>query len=161
MSKLHYVIKFNSKQSSINPYGQKGTYPLSSVQFAYGVRSFNGMGDRKGETIIDTTYFTLNELNNSEFDQVVLQDLQAYIDQLLTTKMAPDTITVYEIATSDDSANYKIVRQVEHPEALIGDAREGYVIVSDKATLSTIPVGGKDATYKTAIDFKNRQVNAK
>ncbi len=161
MSEIHSVIKFGSKASGITPYGQKDCFPLYGAKLAYGVRTYAGAGDRKGGTDIDTSYFMPLDQNDTQFDQDVVQTLNAHLTQFLTTKMAEDTVTVYEITTSDDSANYKINRSVEHPKAVIGQHSNGFIIISDEATLSTIPEGGKEATNKIKIDFKNRQVNGK
>jgi hypothetical protein len=161
MSKTHYVIKFGAKASSETPYGQKDTFPLENGSLAYGRRTFNGIGDRKGETAMNTTYFSVLDNNDTSFDQDIAQQLRAYLTQLVTTNMKPDTITILEVVTTDDSSNYKINSSIEHPEALIGEEDGVFTIVSDAATLSTIPEGGKEATNKTALDFKNRRVNAK
>lgn len=162
MSTTHYLVSFKAKQSSESPYGQKGAYPISGADLAYGYRSFSGIGDKKGETCIDTSYFGLLDKEHTHFDQDIIQELEAYVRKLTTTKMAPDTITLLEITTSDDSANYKVNASAEHPEALIGiNNGGGLIITSDKATLSTIPEGGTEATFKTEIDFKNRRVNGK
>lgn len=161
MSKMHYVIKFNAKGSGETPFGQKDTFPLENANLAYGRRTFNGIGDRKGETTMNTSYFTILDGDDTSFDQHIAQQLRAYLTELVTTNMKPDTITIMEVATTDDSSNYKINRSIEHPEALIGEDGGVFTIVSDSATLSTIPEGGEEATNKTALDFKNRRVNAK
>lgn len=161
MSKTHYVIKFGSKASGETPHGQKDTFPLENASLGYGKRTFNGIGDRRGDTTMNTTYFTILDHDDTSFDQDIAQKLRAYLTDLVTKQMKPDTITIMEVTTTDDSANYKINSSIEHPEALIGEENGVFTIVSDSATLSTIPEGGKDATNKTALDFKNRRVNAK
>ena len=157
----NYVITFSKQKSGETPYGQKDAYPLAGAILGYGHRTYSGIGDKRGQTEMDTTYFGLLNKEETNFDQKMIQELESYIRNLVTSKMDPDTITVMEITTSDDSANYKINGSIEHTEALIGEIDGAYIITSDKATLSTIPNGSDEATNKTELDFKNRRVNVK
>ena len=157
----NYVITFGKQKSGETPYGQKDAYPLSGANLGYGHRTYSGIGDKRGRTEMDTTYFGLLDKEETTFDQKMIQDLESYIRTLVTSKMDPDTITVMEVTTSDDSANYKINSSIEHTEALIGESNGAFIITSDTATLSTIPNGSDEATNKTELDFKNRRINGK
>lgn len=162
MSEVHYVVKFGKQKSGEAPYGQKDAYPIRLAVLAEGYRAFRAAGDTKGETVIETSYFALFDSSYAHFSHDMLEDLEAYMNKITTTKMERDTISLLEIATNEDSGNYKIIRAVEHPEALIGrQENDSYIITSDKATLSTIDKARGEATFKTEIDFKNRRVNGK
>lgn len=161
MSQIHYVIGFGKQKSGEKPYGQKDYYPLAHATLALGERMYTGFGDRKGETRIETSFFATLDPNHTEFDQDMLQNLDHYLLSLVTNKMDPDTVTLLEVTTSDDSASYKINRKVEHPNAVIGKHGDHYIVISDEATISTIEKAGDQATFQTKVDFKNRQVNGK
>lgn len=159
-----YVIKFNSKPSGYSPCGQKDAFAIASASLAYANTAYGSAGDKAGSTVMDTSYFTLYEPEdkNTGYDQKMLEDLYAYITQITTTKMSPDTITLMEVTTTGDSGQYKINSSAEHEQALVGISnRGGLIVTSDKAKSSTIPEGGEQANFRTEIDFQNRRINPK
>lgn len=156
-----FVIKFAAKGSGKVFMGQKDVYPLAGASMARGHRTFNGTGDKRGSTTIEGSSFALLPLGTTNIDQELVQSVDAYVNGLVTTKMKPDTITIMEITTSDDSSNYKIMSSVEHDNALVGQSGEYFTIQSETATVSTIPEGGEQPTQKTELDFVNLRINGK
>lgn len=164
MSMIYKVIKFNSKGSGLTYVGQKDVYPLSDASLGYGYSASGGVGDNVGHIALETSYFLPHPNTDTSpgIDQQALFDLNAHLLDLVTKKMSADTITIMEVTTTDDPANFKVISQIEHPSALVRVSERNnswYVINSDDATLSTIPSGGTDATNKTKLDYKNKQVN--
>ena len=162
-SSQYYAIIINGQKSSESPYGQKGAYPLAHAKLAYGRNVSSGPGDLHGSVEIDHTYIAPFSNNDSgATHHKLVADLNAIIHKETTNKTKRDTITVLEIASTDDAGNYKIMSSAEHPEAFLRYDRSGNLVIdSDKVTVATIPLNGENATEKTEIDFKNRRVNGK
>ena len=161
MAKVYYVIQFNANPSGLTYLGQKDVFPLEDCMMGYGHAASHGVGDTVGHIELETSYFSPYSSTDTYpgIDQTALISLNAYLLELTTKKMTPDTITLMEITTTDDPANFSILKKIEHPNALVRVSGSSYVINSDTATLSTIPSGGTDANFVTSLDYKNKQVN--
>lgn len=165
MSDIYHLVKFGKKASGVNPYGQKDAFYLANANMGYGKRIYEGAGDKFGHVEMDTSYFQIympHLVDHSHIDENVVQDLAGYLQQQITNKMDPDTITLYEVTVSDDTKSFNINRQMEHTNAIVGAVSgrsDVFIITSDTATLSTKAKGDDQATYRTALDFKNRQIN--
>jgi len=163
MAKVYNVIKFNAKPSGLTYLGQKDVFPLEDCMMGYGHSASHGVGDTVGHIELETSYFSPYDSTSTYpgIDQTALANLNAYLLELTTKKMPPDTITLMQITTTDDPANFKILKKIEHPDALVRVSGSSYVINSDQATISTIPAGGTDANFVTSLDYKNKRVNGK
>lgn len=163
MSETYLAIKFENAPSNLTYLGQDNVYPLEGAAFGYGRSASNGVGDTVGHVEMETSYLSThdNTATSPGISQESLVELNAKLHTFVTKKMEPDDITIMEITASDDPAKYKVLKEITHENAVIRAYSDNFVINSDSATLSTIPAGGESADFRTAIDYKNRQVNGK
>ena len=159
-SEINYLVVFDGHKSSSKPFGIQGAFPVQSIEFGGVNRKISGIGDTNSKLDVETSFFTAYTQSNvpDHINKDTANDMTATLDQLCTTKMKPEKITLYEVAPRNSGEGYTVVKKIEHDDALIGvSSKDHYCVRSDKAILTKRDPGKEEATNRTEIDYLNVQ----
>lgn len=156
----YHLIKIDGHDSSGSPRGQKGSFPISYIEFPDVGTKVNLSDD---STFVSTSYplFTVydEESGNDEASASLVSELNDVLDAL-RKKQAPIKFTLMKVINPSkdgtlDTTKYEFEQTIELDKAtvhLVAGTHGTYQIQADTAILGD----GDKATNKTSIDYKDK-----